>query len=145
MTTQLTSAATDGANTVVNGVEGVLQTLELVPQPASRHLLQATPPPLTGVAALVNTVGTPPVFGMSATDVFPHLLTLPNLLWFACLSTATGLYSAPADSVFPCLCVQSTVIPPFQHDLHGVHHRLIFSLCSTGPAGCSGRCRGSGE
>ena len=80
VTTQLTSAATDGANTVVNGVEGVLQTLELVPQPASRHLLQATPPPFTGDAALVNTVGTPPVFGMSATDVFPHLLTLPHLL-----------------------------------------------------------------
>ena len=59
-TTQLTSAATDGANTVVNGVEGVLQTLELVPQPASRHLLQATPPPLTGDAQLVNTVGSLP-------------------------------------------------------------------------------------
>ena len=35
MTTQLTGAATDGANTVVNGLGSLLQTLELVPQPTA--------------------------------------------------------------------------------------------------------------
>ena len=35
VTTQVTSAATDGANTVVNGLGSALQTLELEPQPAA--------------------------------------------------------------------------------------------------------------
>ena len=57
VTTQLTNAATDAGNIGVGGIEQVAGTLELVPQAkTTRHLLQATPAPETGLAQVVNTV-----------------------------------------------------------------------------------------
>ena len=57
VTTQLINAATEAGNIGLGGVEQVAGTLELVPQAkTTRHLLQATPAPETGIAQLVNTV-----------------------------------------------------------------------------------------
>ena len=121
VTTQLTSAATDAGNTVVSSVQSLLETLELEPQPepASRHLLQATPPPVTGDAALVNTVGAPPVL---------------------------GTFVAFADLAFPCLYVSPTVLcatnsDSFQHVSHAGQHSLTLRLCAAAPAIPSERCR----
>ena len=56
VTTQVTNAVTDAGNMGVSGASQGLQTLELVPESKTRHLLQATPAPETGIAQLVNTV-----------------------------------------------------------------------------------------
>ena len=61
VTDQMLAAVTDGGNTVLHGVNGLLSTLELVSPPPARHLLQETPPPATNDAQLVNTVGAVPV------------------------------------------------------------------------------------
>ena len=53
---QLTGAVTDAGNIGVGGASQGLQALELVPETKTRHLLQATAAPETGIAQLVNTV-----------------------------------------------------------------------------------------
>ena len=114
VTTQLTSAATNGANTVVNGVERVLQTLELVPQPVSRHLLHATPSPLTD-AALVNTVGASPVLSTSATNVSTHADTAT--LAVLRMSVNCGR-TVPLKTMCSLpIAMRATNCEPFQHVL----------------------------
>ena len=73
VTTQLTGAAADGANTVVDGLGSVLQTLELEPQPSTRHVLQATSAPATRDAQLVDTVSSLHLTCMSVFALVPDL------------------------------------------------------------------------
>ncbi len=73
VTSQLMGAVTDAGNTGVGGVSQGLQTLELVPQPTMRHLLQATAAPGTGDAQLVDTVSSLQLTSMSVSALVPGL------------------------------------------------------------------------
>ena len=57
VTDQLVTALTSAGSAVVGAGTGLLGTLEVLPSPPARHLLQESPPPLTGDAVLLNAVG----------------------------------------------------------------------------------------
>ena len=103
----------------------------LVQAEPGRSLLQATPPPLTGDAALFNTVGALPVLRTGAKKAFHTCGSLH-------VSTAAGLQYWTSHSCRLCgpLPVRAANSDPFQHVSHKCRHRLTLCMCAAGPGGC---------